>query len=110
MEKIENQMMTMPYHVTFDDPGAFGYGLDGKKLILDTICVYGLKDTFIQARVQFDIKQVGEHLTLYPRQMFDKYLLRAERIMTATVLKIDKGDYITMDKHDGSFTFLLADK
>ena len=110
MEKLEKQTMAIPYFATFDDLGTFGYNIGCKKLILDTICLYGLvDDNSIQTEVQFDIKRIGDKSILYPKEIYSKYLLKAEQVVTATILKMNCDEYFSVSEKDGDYMFVLKE-
>lgn len=107
MEKQENVLVTVYHQERFEDILI----LDNEKdIILSSIKVYTLKEDFIDKKVNFDICVSGDKMVLRPLEKSNEYVLFCQRVMSASVLKINATEYFSKVEKDGSFTFYMENE
>lgn len=104
MEKQENVLVEVWYQKHFEDIFIFD---NEKNIILNSIKVYTLKEGRIDKTVNFDICVSGNKMVLRPLEKSSAYVLFCNRVMSASVVKIEANEYFNKVEKDGSFTFYM---
>jgi len=107
LEKQENVLVAIPHQEIFKDILI----LDNEKdIILSSIKVYTLKENYIDKNVNFDICVSGDKMILRPLEKSNEYILFCQRVLSASVIKIEATEYFSKTEKDGSFTFYMENK
>ncbi|MFG6322606.1 MAG: hypothetical protein K1W41_14345, partial [Lachnospiraceae bacterium] len=69
--------------------------------------VYTIKENCIDKNVNFDICVSGDKMILRPLEKSSEYVLFCQRVMSASVIKIEATEYFSKTEKDGSFTFYM---
>lgn len=104
MNKQENVLTEVYYQERFEDVLILD---NDKNIVLNTMEVYTLKENSVDKRVNFDIHVSGNKMIIQPLEHSDAYVLHCQRIMNATIIKINANDYFEKKEHDGNFTFYM---
>lgn len=104
MEKQENVLVTVYYQEHFEDILIVD---NEKDIILNSIKIYTLKEGCLDKNVNFDICVSGDKMVLRPLEKSNEYVLFCQRVMSASVIKIEATEYFSKTEKDGSFTFYM---
>lgn len=108
----ENELTIIPYTAAFEEKFIIE---DNINLLLDEISIYGCVESdslgkVLDKKVNFDIRVINDKKVIYPIADYETYLLNAERLEKATIVKIKASDII--DKtvgHNEDFIFVLKE-
>ena len=104
MNKSENVLTKVHNQEIFDDI----YVLDNEKdIILNSITIYSLKENIVDKRINYDIQVNGNKQIIRPLEYAQKYVICFERLVSATIIRIDAKDYFDKTEKDRSFTFYM---
>lgn len=104
MEKQDNVLVKVYHQEQFEDMLI----LDNKKdIILNSIKIYTLKDKCLEKNINFDICVSGNKMVLRPLEQSSGYVMFCQRVINASVIKIESIEYFSKTEKDGSFTFYM---
>lgn len=111
MTRKENELMEIPYSVSFKEMFTIK---DELNLLLNGMSVYGCMNTHVgkmlDKPVNFDIRIINGKKVIYPLEYADSFFLQAKRLVRATVIEIKAEDCYMYTGIDGNFTFVLKDE
>lgn len=101
--KIEKNKLVKVNYISEEFIGKF-FIKNVEGLILNTIRVYGYMHNSI------DKNDINIITTITPGTHYDRYILKAMRVISADVIKIDADDYLEIGTDmNGNYEFVLKD-
>lgn len=104
MEKTENVLTKVHNQEVFEDIYVLDSDID---IILNSITIYSLKENMVDKKLNYDIQINGNKQIIRPLEYAQKYAIFFERLVSATIIKIDAKDYFSKVEKNGSFTFYM---
>lgn len=80
-------------------------------ILLNTIEVDGLNDNAIDRKVDFEIKNISDVLTIYPLDnCYEEYMIRYCKLVKAKKIEINREDIFEHFESDDNYVFYIKEE